>query len=75
MDEVVAERIQQDCQRFKIIFQGPNLNKVALNGLPIINPQKISELRHNSEKSFDLELPIALMIVRKLGPYDKIRLK
>ncbi|CAK87216.1 unnamed protein product (macronuclear) [Paramecium tetraurelia] len=58
-----------------IQFQGLALTQEKLNNFPIINPQNIEELKHNNNKQLELEIPIALMIVRQLGPFNQIKFK
>ncbi|CAD8178534.1 unnamed protein product [Paramecium octaurelia] len=60
--------------KIKITYQGPNLSNQQLQGLQIINPQNLGELHHNAQRPLDLEIPLSLMIIRKIGPYDKMRL-
>ncbi|CAD8118669.1 unnamed protein product [Paramecium sonneborni] len=59
----------------KIEFQGSSFSKDAIKGLPFINPNTLSELRHNAEQVYQLNLPMAIVIVRKLGPTNKIHIK
>lgn len=61
--------------RIRLEYQGMCFCKDSLNGLPFINPVTISELRHNTEKAYLLNLPMAVVIVRKLGPTNKIYIK
>ncbi|CAD8100534.1 unnamed protein product [Paramecium sonneborni] len=61
--------------RIKLEYQGLQFCKDSMNGLPFINPVTISELRHNTEKTYQLNLPMAVVIVRKLGPTNKIYIK
>ncbi|CAD8185443.1 unnamed protein product [Paramecium pentaurelia] len=61
--------------KIKIIYQGPYLSNKQLQGLQIINPQNLGELLHNTQRPLDLEIPLSLMIIRKIGPYDKMRLQ
>ncbi|CAD8114970.1 unnamed protein product [Paramecium sonneborni] len=74
LQQVKDESNQQMSIKIRIDYEGHNLSKAALNNLPIINPQTIGELRHNSQKRFDLLLPISLLIIRKIGPHDKLTL-
>ncbi|CAK92856.1 unnamed protein product (macronuclear) [Paramecium tetraurelia] len=69
------ESNQQMSIKIRIDYEGHHLSKAAINSLPIINPQTIGELKHNSQKAFDLLLPISLLIIRKIGPHDKLTLK
>ncbi|CAD8086429.1 unnamed protein product [Paramecium primaurelia] len=61
--------------RIRLEYQGLCFCKDSLKGLPFINPVTISELRHNTEKAYQLNLPMAVVIVRKLGPTNKIYIK
>ncbi|CAD8107034.1 unnamed protein product [Paramecium sonneborni] len=61
--------------KIRINYQGPHLSKQQLQGLQIINPQNLGELLHNTQKPLDLDIPLSLMIIRKIGPYDKMRLQ
>ncbi|CAK92841.1 unnamed protein product (macronuclear) [Paramecium tetraurelia] len=61
--------------RVKIEFKGTSFSKDAIKGLPFINPITLSELRHNAEQVYQLNLPMAIVIVRKLGPTNKIHIK
>ncbi|CAD8107032.1 unnamed protein product [Paramecium sonneborni] len=61
--------------RIKLEYQGFHFCKDSMKGLPFINPITISELRHNTEKNYQLNLPMAVVIVRKLGPTNKIYIR
>ncbi|CAD8118690.1 unnamed protein product [Paramecium sonneborni] len=69
------ESNQQMSIKIRIDYEGHHLSKTAINNLLIINPQTIEELKQNSKKAFDLQLPISLLIIRKIGPHDKLTLK
>ncbi|CAD8107036.1 unnamed protein product [Paramecium sonneborni] len=74
-DNNEENNINETVIQIDIQFQGNALNKEKLDNLPIINPQNIEELKHNNNKQLELEIPIALMIVRQLGPFNQIQFK
>ncbi|CAD8200160.1 unnamed protein product [Paramecium octaurelia] len=67
MPEIIHQILQ-----VKIDYIGHPISRQFLQKLPIINPENLQDYIHNSTGTFSLDLPIALMIIRKLGPQDKL---
>ncbi|CAD8092354.1 unnamed protein product [Paramecium primaurelia] len=74
LDEVTTEFSQTPIIRIKIHYQAPNLTKAQLHSLPILNPQSLEELKHNSTVPLDLDLAVSLILIRRLGPFDRMKL-
>ncbi|CAD8196978.1 unnamed protein product [Paramecium octaurelia] len=74
LDEVTTDFQLTPIIRIKILYQGPNITKTQLLGLPILNPQSLQELKHNSTVPLDLDLAVSLILVRRLGPFDRLKL-
>ncbi|CAD8113915.1 unnamed protein product [Paramecium sonneborni] len=70
-DFMMPEMLHQILQ-VKIDYIGNPISRQFLQKLPIINPQNLQDYIDNSSGTFSLDLPIALMIIRKLGPQDKL---
>ncbi|CAD8114948.1 unnamed protein product [Paramecium sonneborni] len=75
LEQAEVNSIKKQYFRIKIQFQGSSFSKDAIKGLPFINPITLSELRHNAEQVYQLNLPMAILIVRKLGPTNQIYIK
>ncbi|CAD8144573.1 unnamed protein product [Paramecium pentaurelia] len=74
-DEVSQDGLNQKFIKFDIIYSGQIFTAEKISKLPILNPQSLEELRHNSYQQLNLEIPIALMIIRQIGPYKQIHFK
>ncbi|CAD8196741.1 unnamed protein product [Paramecium pentaurelia] len=75
LDQGEEYSLKKSYFRVRIEFKGSSFSKDAIKGLPFINPITLSELRHNAEQVYQLNLPMAIVIVRKLGPTNKIHIK
>ncbi|CAD8059531.1 unnamed protein product [Paramecium sonneborni] len=74
-DEISDDDLNQKFIKFDIIYSGQIFTAEKISKLPILNPQSLEELRHNSYQQLNLEIPIALMIIRQIGPYKQIQFK
>ncbi|CAD8178538.1 unnamed protein product [Paramecium octaurelia] len=74
LDEVQSKLLQQQIIKIKIIYQHPNKSKQQLQNLPILNPQSLTDLKHNSQVPLELDLAVSVMLIRRLGPFDKLKL-
>lgn len=46
-----------------------------MNKFPIVNPITLEEVKKNDKKPLDLYISIALLIIRNLGPFDKMTMR
>ncbi|CAK88141.1 unnamed protein product (macronuclear) [Paramecium tetraurelia] len=74
-DEESKDDLSQKFIKFDIIYSGSIFTAEKISKLPILNPQSLEELRHNSYQQLNLEIPIALMIIRQIGPYKQMQFK
>ncbi|CAD8100546.1 unnamed protein product [Paramecium sonneborni] len=74
LDEIESNILQQPIIKIRILYQNSNKAKQQFQNLPILNPQSLTDLKHNSQVPLELELAVSLMLVRRLGPFDKIKI-
>ncbi|CAD8086424.1 unnamed protein product [Paramecium primaurelia] len=74
LEEIQSKLLQQPIIKVKIIYQHPNKSKQQLQNLPILNPQSLTDLKHNSQVPLELDLAVSVMLIRRLGPFDKLKI-
>ncbi|CAD8196743.1 unnamed protein product [Paramecium pentaurelia] len=56
-------------------FKTPKGTRIEVDKFPIINPTTLDEIKKNDKRQMDLYISISLLIIRNLGPFDKITMR
>ncbi|CAD8107030.1 unnamed protein product [Paramecium sonneborni] len=59
----------------QILFKHIKGTKIELKKFPIINPTTLEEIKKNDKRPLDLDVSISLLIIRNLGPFDKMTIR
>ncbi|CAD8185439.1 unnamed protein product [Paramecium pentaurelia] len=59
----------------QILFKNSTGTKIELRKFPIINPKTLQEIKTNDKRPLDLDVSISLLIIRNLGPFDKMTIR
>ncbi|CAD8196972.1 unnamed protein product [Paramecium octaurelia] len=67
----LPQQIVNVCFYFKI----PKGTRIEVDKFPIINPMTLEEIKKNDKRQLDLYISISLLIIRNLGPFDKMTMR
>ncbi|CAD8178531.1 unnamed protein product [Paramecium octaurelia] len=59
----------------QILFKNLKGTKMELRQFPIINPKTLQEIKTNDKRPLELDMSISLLIIRNLGPFDKMTIR
>ncbi|CAD8107048.1 unnamed protein product [Paramecium sonneborni] len=74
LEEIKSKLLKQPIIKIRIVYQHPYKIQQQLQNLPILNPQSLADLKYNSQVPLDLQLSVSLMLIRRLGPFDKLKI-